>query len=154
MVDYYALPQSGNNQWPGRLESQFQVHRHKASYVEKALKNDICRTVSSLDSCRFIPYIMMHEFEGLLFSDCQTFAQSIGREDLIEAFQSIRDAYDSPEDINDSEETHPSKRILNLVPEYQKPLYGNLAAIDIGLSTFRRECPGFRRWLEKLESLV
>ncbi|NEQ97679.1 MAG: DUF4276 family protein [Cyanothece sp. SIO2G6] len=151
MADYYALPKGGNNGWPGRFESPAQLHSNKAKYVENALKKDISDGLSPLASNRFIPYVMMHEFEGLLFSDCQAFARSIGHEDLIPALQSIRDKYDSPEEINDSPETHPSKRIIDLVPEYEKPLYGNLAAMEIGLSALRKECPGFDRWLKRLE---
>jgi hypothetical protein len=81
----------------------------------------------------FVPYIMMHEFESLLFSDCQQFTSAIGREDLSPKLQAIRDKYNSPEEINDSPQTHPSQRILDLMPDYQKPLYGNLAAMQIGI---------------------
>ena len=38
-------------------------------------------------------------------------------------------------------------------PAYQKPLLGNLAALQIGLPAMRAACPGFRRWLEHLERL-
>ena len=153
MVDYYALPGAKNNanSWPGRLQAGSLDFPKKAKYIKTELQSDIASQI--MDTKRFIPYIMMHEFEGLLFSDCQQFANSIGRDDLAASFQNIRNEYSSPEEINDSPQTHPSRQIKVLMPEYQKPLYGNIAAIDIGLSTFRRECPGFRSWLEQLESL-
>ena len=41
MADYYALPESAANGWPGRAKSRNQLNKHKAEYVEKALKNDM-----------------------------------------------------------------------------------------------------------------
>ncbi|MDQ6700347.1 MAG: DUF4276 family protein [Acidobacteriota bacterium] len=55
-------------------------------------------------------------------------------------------------DINDSPLTAPSKRVRDLMPGYEKPLLGSLAALEIGLSCFRRECPHFDEWLGRLES--
>ncbi len=95
---------------------------------------------------------MMHEFEGLLFSDCERFASAIGKTELIPKLKAIRDAFETPEEINDSPITAPSKQIEALIPGYQKPLSGVLAALEIGLDTIRRECPHFRNWVERLES--
>ena len=100
---------------------------------------------------RFVPYVMVHEFEALLFSDCAAFARGIGRPQLGEDFQRIRDAFASPEEIDDSPMTAPSKRIEALVPGYQKPLLGTLAALEIGLGTMRNECPHFGSWLDHVE---
>lgn len=44
-----------------------------------------------------------------------------------------------------------SKRIEGLVAEYQKPLLGVLAALEIGLESIRVACPLFNQWLVKLE---
>ena len=157
MVDYYALPGGDNNPkaWPGRFQARLLNFEDKARYIESELQQDIATySPKSLNAERFIPYIVMHEFEGLLFSDCKEFARSINREDLATTFQNIRDGYSSPEEINDSPQTHPSKRIKTLMPEYQKPTDGRRAAIAIGLETFRRECPGFRCWLERIEAII
>jgi hypothetical protein len=45
--------------------------------------------------------------------------------------------------IDDSPVTAPSKRVARLVRRYEKPLFGTLAALEIGLPTIRRECPHF-----------
>ena len=97
---------------------------------------------------------MIHEFEALLFSDCSSFAHGIGLPNLTSAFQAIRNRFASPEDINDSCATAPSKRIESLVSGYQKPNQGLLAVTAIGLPTIRAECPHFRGWLEHLEGLA
>ena len=107
---------------------------------------------ASFDQDRFVPFVVMHEFEGLLFSDCDAFARAIGRPALSGPFQAVRDQFDSPEDINDSPTTAPSRRVQELVPGYEKPLYGNLAALEIGLNTIRRACPHFAEWLSVLEA--
>ncbi len=107
---------------------------------------------SGFDRGRFLPLVMMHEFEAMLFSDCVAFGTAIGRPDLIPDFQAIRDGFENPEDIDDSPETAPSKRIEALFPAYQKVLMGSLAALEIGLERIRAECPHFRGWLERLEA--
>ena len=103
---------------------------------------------------RFVPYVMMHEFEAMLFSDCAVFAQAIGYPEFAGRFRQIRDAFNTPEEINDSPVNAPSKRIKALVPGYEKPLYGIIAALDIGLGAIRRECPHFEQWLIRLENLA
>ncbi len=154
MVDYYALPTVGLNAWPGREAANALTHPQKAPTVQNALLADIGHAMgSTFDVRRFVPFVMMHEFEGLLFSDCDSFSRAIGRPALAPQFRNIRAAFESPEEINDSPLTAPSKRILGLAPEYQKPLMGTLAVLEIGLDAIRRECPHFRAWLECLERL-
>jgi hypothetical protein len=152
MVDYYALPQTGTRAWPGREAAGDLPFAQKAVTVENGLTADIRRAMGdTFNPARFVPFVMMHEFEGLLFSDCERFGSGIGRPDLSAAFQAIRDQFATPEEINDSPVTAPSKRVLQLMPGYEKPLLGPLAALEIGLETIRRECPHFRDWLTRLE---
>ena len=126
--------------------------RAKPEVVERALLEDVVRTMSAgFDSSRFIPFVTMHEFEALLFSDCERFALGVGRREIANRLQAIRDSFASPEEIDDSPDTAPFKRILALVPGYQKPLMGTLAALEIGLATMRAECPHFDGWLKRLK---
>ncbi len=153
MVDYYGLPQSGEKAWPGRAEAATLPFAHKAGTVQGALLADIgAQAGIGSVAARFVPYVMMHEFEGLLFSDCAGFAEGIGHPDLAQRFQAIRDEFATPEEINDSPITAPSKRVQVLLPGYEKPLLGTLAALRIGLQAIREQCPHFRHWLERLES--
>lgn len=152
MVDFYALPQTGDRAWPGRAEAAQLAFAEKAASVESALLADVCSEMGDgFEQNRFVPYVMMHEFEGLLFSDATRFGLGIGRPDLSPEFQAIRDQFATPEEINDSPQTAPSKRIISLVPGYEKPLMGTLAALEIGLDAIRQECPLFRSWIERLE---
>jgi hypothetical protein len=152
LVDYYGLPQTGGRAWPGRVAAGLLPFAQKASSVESELSIDICREMGEgFNPDRFIPFVMMHEFEGLLFSDCKRFSRGIGRPDLAKALQAVRDEFASPEEINDSPVTAPSKRLKQLVQAYQKPLLGTLAVLEIGLDAIRRECQHFREWLSTLE---
>ncbi|BDI28800.1 hypothetical protein CCAX7_008510 [Capsulimonas corticalis] len=153
MVDYYALPQGADDGWPGRHKAAGLAFFMKAASVEEAVAKDIIANTQEMGALsRFFPFVMMHEFEAMLFSDCERFASGVAQPGLASAFQTIRDQFSSPEEINDSPITAPSKRIEGLVPGYVKPLYGTLAALEIGLDAIRAQCPHFRSWLEQLES--
>jgi hypothetical protein len=88
-----------------------------------------------------------------LFSCPDQLAAGIGQSDLGTRFQSIRAGFNTPEAINDSPVTAPSKRILELFNGYEKPLHGSLAAMEMGLIAIRRECPRFDAWLRQIEAL-
>lgn len=153
MVDYYALPQTGDRAWPGREAAARLPYVQKAAKVEEAISEDICREMgSTFNPEHLIPFVIMHEFEGLLFSDCERFSRAIGRPELSAELQSIRNQFPSPEEINDSPITAPSKRVEGLIPGYEKPLLGALAILEIGLDTIRAECPHFHEWLARLEA--
>ena len=152
MVDYYALP----GKWPGRAQSTSRGStEEKARCVESAMLDDLATEMGpGFNSQRFVPFVVMHEFEGLLFSDCIAFSRAIGRLDLERKFQDTREQFRTPEEIDDSPDTAPSKRIEALEPRYQKPLLGVRAAQEIGLPRIQEECPHFRAWLNQLETLL
>jgi uncharacterized protein DUF4276 len=155
MVDFYGLPQQGTGAWPGRAEAAGLEPRRKASHVEKALLANLAQKVGAgFDPARFVPFVVTYEFEGLLFSDCAAFSQGIGRPDLEPDLKRIRNGFETPEDIDDSPVTAPSKRVEGLVAGYEKPLLGTLAVLEIGLARIRAECPHFDGWVCQLESLV
>lgn len=155
MVDYYALPATGAKAWPGRHVANHLAHGAKAQQVESATKQDLAAHLNvPIANLRFVPYVVMHEFEALLFSDCTAFATAVDRIDLIGQLQSIRDQFATPEEINDSPQTAPSKRVEALIPGYQKPFFGNLAALEIGIPRIRAACPRFANWLSTLEAIT
>jgi hypothetical protein len=152
MVDYYALPQTGPGAWPGRAASTGRGSaEEKARYVQDAMRNDLVAEMGTgFNSRHFVPFVVMHEFEGLLFSDCAAFSRGISRPELEGDFRNIREQFRTPEEIDDSPITAPSKRIQVLVPDYEKPLLGVLAVLEIGLARIQEECPHFRAWLTQL----
>ena len=154
MVDYYALPSTGPGEWPGRADANFVALENKPRIVERALSQAFARHVDDQQVAgRFVPFVVMHEFEALLFSDCTSFARAIGRPDLRGQFTSILAQFDGPEHINDSPLTAPSKRVEALFPKYQKLINGINAAREVGLLAMRQCCPHFDAWLHQLERI-
>ncbi len=148
IVDYYGLPEN----WPGRAHNiQNASPRVCAESVQQAIGEDIAGELGYPK--RFIPYVVMHEFEGLLFSDPGKLADSIGKPELTAPLSNIREEFESPEHINDSEHTAPSKRITGIYEGYQKRIDGVQAIQQIGLAKIREECPLFNDWIEKLECM-
>ena len=127
MVDYYGMPGDSRkaSAWPGRHGATALPIHERGNHVESALTAEIENELR--ESRRFIPFVVMHEFEAILFSDCERFAIAIGRSELQADLLKVRNAFKSPEDINDSPKTHPSQRILDLFPEFRKPLHGAIS---------------------------
>lgn len=149
--DFYGLPES----FPGKKNANsLNTAKDKASHMKTALVEKLTSNLGEEAVRRFIPYIQMYEFEGLLFSKPESLAASVGCDNTIGKFQEIRDAFDSPESINNSPQTAPSKRIEKLCVGYKKVIHGSIAAKDIGLGKIRRECSLFDAWLTELEDLA
>lgn len=148
--DFYGLPEN----FPGKQEAKKEIGiGGKADRVLLSLVEELKKKLGEKPLRRFIPYVQMYEFEGLLFSDPAKMARGITQPRLEAELQRIRDAFATPEEINDSPNTAPGKRIKKLYSAYEKPLYGSLAALEIGLNTIRRECHGFDAWLQSVEAL-
>lgn len=126
--------------------------------LEAAIRDGLAKKLEqrhqALDSRRFRPYIQMHEFEGLLFSDVAAFNLLPGIDaEQHKHLQAIRSGFETPEDINNSKETAPSKRIAAMKIGYDKAAHAAILALDIGLPKIRAECPRFNAWLNWLENL-
>jgi hypothetical protein len=152
MFDFYALP----NNFPGlgTLLPALGAPDRVAS-LEAGLHRDIVTRLAGLPvSQRFIPYIQLHEFEALLFAGPETFLEAFpDSAQAVSRLGAIRIAFPNPEDINDKPATAPSKRILDLFPDYQKPVAGLLIAQRIGLAAIRATCPRFDAWIARLLAL-
>lgn len=150
ILDFYGLATDFPGMpLPANLSSLDKVLR-----IERAVSDDIVAEVPDLrPDVRFLPYLQLHEYEGLLFSDPPAFAAGIRQRKLTAPLQAIRNAFNTPEDINATPNGAPSKRVLSTYPSYRKVLDGTLAAQSVGIERMRQECPHFRDWLERLEAL-
>lgn len=127
----------------------------RTSALETALHQAIIEHVGCSPE-RFIPHIQPYEFEGLLFSDVDALVLTEPSwNNTLTKLQAVRASFASPEHINNSYETKPSKRLEDLlVPKYKKTRHGPLAAEKITLSTMEQECRHFHGWMEKLRTLA
>jgi hypothetical protein len=111
--------------------------------------------LADLEHRRFIPYIQLHEFEALLFSDPRqfeiAFPDNPGETDQLVA---MRNGFPTPEHIDDHPDSAPSKRIVKRFPGYekQKSVAGPLILKQIGLTTLRQQCPHFNQWIQRIET--
>lgn len=146
MFDYYALDTNfpGHNQ----LKAIPDIYK-KVKHLEEKFKDDIN---SIFSNNRFFPYIQLHEFESLLFSDINEIVKADPewnqREALISSLSKIVNEYPNPEEINNSPSTSPSHRlaqILNL-PKYRKVLHGTAIAKNIAIENIRQKCRHFGEW--------
>lgn len=141
MLDYYGLAP----EFPGRGNPAGKTALERVTSVEQTWAADI-------NNLRFLPYLALHEFEAMLFAEPAIIASSFGQSGLRSQLQSIRASFPTPEDINDHEETAPSRRLGKLFPGYNKPFYGELIVERIGIEKIRGECAHFASWLAKLET--
>ena len=145
LFDLYALP----GDFPGKGSPAYPATgsgQHKAEFLETELAKDIGQR-------SFIPNLLVHEFEALLFVQLDAFEQWTDDDSVLESLRAVRRTT-APEDINDNPQSAPSKRILSAMAKYQKTVHGPLIACDIGLDAMRRDCPHFDKWLQKIEALA
>jgi len=156
MFDYFRI----DSKWPGQSKLRRKIRNgsaltatNKAKILEKATHEEI---VNIFPKCnpknRFIPYIEMHEFEALLFSDAEILSK---KADInVSKIQTIIEQYSNPEEINDDPEKAPGKRLESLNDKYRKVAMGKIISEAIGIQTIRGQCPHFNNWLTKLERLL
>lgn len=150
MLDFYGLGRG----FPGTPLPPHLANIQKVEHIERAIKGDVCDRIPDFrPEVRLIPYLSLHEYEGLLFSDPDTFAQALKQPHLAHRFHQVRNGFPTPEDIDDSPEHVPSKRVIAIYSGYRKVIEGTLAARAVGIHRMRLECGHFRSWLEQLEAL-
>ena len=95
----------------------------------------------------------MHEFESLLFSDVTAF-NIIANNKTVAQLEAVRNEFQSPEYINNSVSSSPSKRLEVLIPDYKKVFNGIEIATIIGIDAILAECLHFREWVQKICTLA
>lgn len=139
-VDYFRIPTNLPN---FDACQKFSNAKDRIICLEEGMKTDIGF------GDRFLPYIQQHEFESLLFSKSRSFAAYYDAK-IVAAIEQIISQYDTPEDINTNPQKAPSKRLLSLIPKYEKVNDGNLIALETGIETILAQCPRFKVWIETL----
>lgn len=142
MFDFYALA----TDFPSYKKIPAGDCYTKVNFLEQAFDNKI-------NNRKFIPYIAIHEFEAMLFVDPQIVSRAFPGIDIKDDLEKIKRKYNSPEEIDEGQNTAPSKRLLKLFPAYKKTIDGPLIILEIGIDRIRTECPHFHEWLTKLENL-
>jgi len=142
MLDYYGLP----GDTPGMDDRPVGSPHQRATHVEDAID-------AALGEPRLRSFLMLHEFEAILYADPQECGRYLSRSSLAAAMQRALDECGAPEQVNETPQGAPSKRIVAEHPAYRKTLDGPAIAQEIGLSRIRSVCPHFDEWVTWLESL-
>jgi len=147
MLDLYAFPKDELSPYNTVIQAINDPYR-KIIALEHAIAKDI-------NHSKFIPYVQLHEFEAFLMVEPDRLLAmypngQIGINRLKRDIGTTK-----PEEINESQQTAPSKRIIKYLPDYegQKAQVGPLVAQDIGLTALRSNCPHFDDWISKLENI-
>ena len=140
ILDYYGLP----NNFPGKDTLPRGTPYERVNYLEQKFLVDI-------GAPRFLPYLMLHEFEALLFVDLEIVIGTLASPIAPQQFGDLGH-FSSPEEINEGRQTHPAARLQHHLPGYRKALHGPLSVERIGLPRIREQCRHFDEWLNKLES--
>ena len=146
-IDLYAFPKDANSPYTIDIQSITNPYQRIAA-LETAIARDI-------NHPNFIPYVQLHEFEALLL---------VAPDKLIAMFPDEQSGINQlkknignqkPEEIDESPQSAPSKRIIQYLPNYesQKAQVGPMVAEDIGLILLRKHCPHFNDWVTKLENI-
>ncbi|MBD5101895.1 MAG: DUF4276 family protein [Subdoligranulum sp.] len=152
MFDFFRLPVD----FP-EYEKAMQLGSHLDAVLalESAMKSDISSELPDLDvERRFIPYIQLHEFEALLFTNILVLKDDyINADDISSIDRLYAETKDiPPEEINHGADTAPSKRLLNAIG-YQKGETVSSLIETITVGAIREKCPHFSAWLGQLQSL-
>jgi hypothetical protein len=137
MIDLYAL----HSGFPGTDAAE--NLRHTPHLRVESLETT---WLADIGDDRFIPFIQLHEYEALLFteiSQLEFFYPNAPAK--IARLQQVADGVETPELIDDGHYTAPSKRIISEFPEYEaaKRTVGPQVGELIGLIEIRAKCPHF-----------
>lgn len=143
MLDYYAIP----TDFPGYSKlGQFQNPYDKVRYLEESLARHFG------GNHRLIPYLQLHEFEALLFTDIMVLERDYPKSTRsLNCLKIETDRIGNPELINSRPDTAPSKRIISALEDnysYAKVKSGAAGARAIGIERMLDACLHFRNWIE------
>ncbi len=150
LIDYYGM--YAKYQFPGWDAAQTIVNR--ISRMD-SLEQSMLQSIDPQFKHRFIPYLQLHEFEGLLFNDIEVIKSQVPPEDLVgiaELEKTFAD-YPNPEMINNIKTTSPSHRLGRIINGYNKVVYGDIISEAIGLERIRAKSPRFNNWVTRLENI-
>jgi len=125
-------------------------------HTAEELENKISELFSG--NQKLIPYIQKYEFETLLFSEPSFYEDYFDDSSAKTEIETIITSCGGVENINNSKETAPSKRIIKFFDKYDerydKVFHGPSIADDIGLDSILDKCTRFKDWIETIQNLT
>jgi hypothetical protein len=142
LIDFYEL----RTDFPGYADAMAMPYRpDSVAHIEQEVNNTIADD-------RFISYVQLHEFEGLLFADIKGFQTYFPA--VVNHAQFIINHNPNPEMINDSPATAPSVRLKDIFHKiskrYKKTFHGPKIALENGITPVLAKCPRFKNWIDAI----
>lgn len=145
MLDFYRLP----TDVPGVTDiAGINDPYKKVKFIERKMLE-----AEEYDGKFFFPYIELHEFEAMLFSDVTRLEETYFEYDLT-ALRKCIELQSNPELINDGVETAPSKRIINCIDCFDKANTGVDVLEKIGIENIAKKCFHFSEWMKRIEERI
>jgi len=149
MFDYYRFPKVNI---PGFTYEPYPDPYQKAKVREDAFRNAIYseeKLASFNDNITFHPFLMLHEYETLMFCDLSKLGHvREGNDAAIRKLMKDVEHIENIELINDNQLTAPSKRIANVIKGYAKPSMGLAVTKSIGIEMMLTKCQHFKEWID------
>lgn len=151
LINFYRI----GKDWRGIHEIDAAMSSdEKARTLEQIALDDAQEMLNAVDvRNRLFINVLMHEFEGLLFSDPEAIVRVTRAGKAITELKHIAQSFPCPEDIDNGRNTAPSKRLVSCKANYGKIVHGVRIAGEIGLSSIRGKCPHFDFWMMRLENI-
>lgn len=148
MVDLYGLPKN----FPQKSTAPSEPYE-RVQFLEEAFAKDIGNE-------RFIPHIMLHEFETLLLAPpaLKLIPERAKREKRplnSDAWRQLSKEVQEKgaELINGGVNSHPAARLEKAWPGYKKTLDGIEILKAVSLEAVMADCTHFERWVKRLRGL-
>lgn len=141
MLDFYGYPTDG----PGRncctgVHNPRVCVRHRAAAMTSVINNH-----------RILPFILLHEFETLIFAAAADSSSVLGDSYVASCLKShVTTVSGDVELLNDSPSTSPSHRVRQCWPGFSKTIDGIAVIEEAGLESLIPHCPGLSSWLTHL----
>ncbi len=150
LLDYYGLHHTF-----GKAEIEVADPHERARQLRERFEEEIRNeTGETSHPSRFRFFLLIHEFEALLFADPEKVTAHFATEKALSRLEDIlKKCNGDPELINDAPTTAPSKRLQQVFPKYRKVSDGVRIAQSIGLEGMRKRCRAFNEfchWLDEL----
>lgn len=134
LIDFFKLPTNFPN---------YTTDSNRIGLIEKGIHEDFN------NQFYLIPYVQKHELEALMFSSMDGFNIVVDDFDKISQLQEIFNTYVNPEDINNSPEKAPSKRLFSIFG-YDKINDGEMIFDGVGIEQIIQKCPRFSDWINQI----
>jgi transposase len=149
MIDHYGI--DSERKLPNYTHCIKEIDVEKRIICMENALNQAVQSIKPYDL--FIPNILRHEMETLLFAHPQT-GFDLEDDKIKKAVLDVCQQYPNIEDINSTPHGAPSKRLEKIFEGHGKKYNKGADAVDIaeltGIDIILEKCPRFKRWVEKI----